>query len=134
MDTKTILVIDDCRELLESVSMILDDAGYNVVLAMEPERAFALCSEIKFDAIICDLYMFENISEPESGSIATGLDVIWRLKEKFPTVPVIAMSGHVKAPLFERMQKMGVSGSLEKPFGRDQLLSVLEKVLKQSQS
>ncbi len=131
---ETVLVIDDSQEVLDTVSMILDDEGYNVVLAMEPERAVALCNEIKFDAIVCDLFMFEDLSEPDSGSITTGLDVIWRLRDTHPNVPIIAMSGHVEARVLERIKKMGVAGALQKPFGREDLIQAVSNAISSSKS
>ena len=134
MDTTTILAIDDSPEVLDTVSLILDEAGYHVVLAMEPDRALALCNEIKFDAVLCDLYLLEDLSIPNKASITTGMDVILRLRDKHPRVPIIAMSGNLAGTSLERLKKLGLSGTLSKPFTPSELLEVIEKAVRVPES
>ena len=48
----TVLVVDDSIEVLETVSLLLESAGYSVVCTCEPARAIKLCHEIDFDAVL----------------------------------------------------------------------------------
>ena len=128
---ETILVIDDCAEVLQAVSMILDDAGYSVISTSEPARAIALCKEVEFDAVLCDLFLQEELLFPNNPSLAAGIHTISELKLQHPALRVIAMSGYVEGKMLERITEMGLVGALRKPFGRDSLLSVVQTCLQQ---
>ena len=127
----TVLVLDDCAEVLDTVSMILDDAGFNVVLASEPDRGVSLCGEVGFDVVICDLCMTDS-ENPQDASPAVGIDAIWTLRERFPKVPIVAMSGAVGSDVLARLQGLGLSGVLEKPFTAEYLLKVVRKAVQDS--
>jgi CheY-like chemotaxis protein len=131
---KTVLVIDDCQELLESVSMILDDAGYNVVAAIEPQRALSLCDEIKFDVILCDLCLASDPSEPYTASLSIGLDAIWKLRDKYPGVPLVAMSGLMDDGHLSSITKLGLAGALGKPFDSETLLTAIRRASEKGKS
>jgi CheY-like chemotaxis protein len=125
---KTVLVVDDCLDVLDAVAVILDDAGYNVVCTLEPQRAVQLCREINFDIVLCDLYM-EGFGEQNAKTQTGGFDLIWNICDEFPKVPIIAMSGIVGEQELQQMKNSGVTGVLRKPFDRDQLLDeVLEAI------
>lgn len=125
---RTILVIDDSQTTLDSLSLVLEDAGYNVVCCREPYRALQLCREIGFDAVICDVYMQAGASDKPSSGLA-GIDIIWSLSEEFPRIPIIAMSGYLEEEQLSRIRKANVAAVLSKPFGRTELLAALETAL-----
>ncbi len=127
---ETILVIDDSAETLESLSLILEDAGYSVVCCREPVRAVQICREINFDLVLCDVYMH---SSSQDASPLGGIDVIWSLSEEFPSLPIIAMSGYLEEEQLQKMQKANLAGAISKPFGRKELLEIVEKALKKGQ-
>lgn len=122
----TVLVIDDSRDALESLSMLLEDAGYEVVCCAEPDRALQLCHEVHFDVILCDVYMQGGA---HVGSSLAGINVMWRLSEQFPSLPLIAMSGFLEEEQLQRIKKSNVAAVLSKPFGRKELLQAMSTAL-----
>ena len=124
---KTVLVVDDCLDVLEVVALILDDAGFNVVCTAEPRRAMTLCEEVGFDVALCDLYI-DDADGKHTTSIG-GMDLIWRLRDRFPSMPVIAMSGVLREENLTNLKRNGIYGILSKPFDRQVLLQEVSSAI-----
>lgn len=124
----TILVVDDSLEVLEAVADLLDLEGFNVVCTGEIGRAAQLCCEIEFDLVICDLYVERQLGQQWCYQ-AAGLDLIWRLKDSYPSLPLIAMSGVIREELLQSLRKNGVKGILRKPFDRNELLGQIGQAI-----
>lgn len=80
----TILVVDDNKELVESIYAQFTYCGFEVIKAIDPRRAFELASSIKPDLIVADIRM------PKLDGIA----LIKKFKEIQPNVRVILMTGY----------------------------------------
>lgn len=124
---KTILVIDDERDVLDIVRSVLRTKGYTVLCAAGGEEGLQTAEREGVDLIVCDLMM------PK----VSGLEVIKRLK-KHPTlcaVPVIVLSAvsadHDKPPDFWA-RGLGVEEFIEKPFDPLDLLGRVEALLRRS--
>ena len=124
----TILVIDDCSESLDTVCLMLQDAGYSVVPCAQAARVESMCREISFDMVICDIYMEGGPAAGGSSNLA-GIQIIFSLHEAFPKIPIIAMSGWLEEEALQKMKKGGVTEVLSKPFTRDGLLSAVRNAL-----
>jgi len=127
-----ILVVDDCEEFREVVSDLLRDSGYTVFLAACPDEGYKHCEAGKMDVILCDLVMpidLESHFEQDEGSAMVGVHAINGFAEKYPDTPIIAMSGQMDDAPLKGMKSFGAAGSLAKPFGRDELVRVVEKAL-----
>ncbi len=131
---KNVLVIDDSEELREVVSDILVDAGYAVTLANSPDEAHKLIKEKDFCVILCDLVMpvdssAESDGMDQDGSAMVGLHAISNFSKTYPQIPVIAISGQLVGEPLQITHKFGAISTLAKPFGRDELLGVIESVV-----
>lgn len=124
----TILVVDDCQEILDLLSMILDDAGHEVVATLEPTRALLLCEEVDFDLVICDVCMRDDL-ESSSASPITGMEVMLRLSDIHPNLPVIVMSGDLEREALHKIARLGFAGILLKPLRQEVVLKVVETAL-----
>lgn len=122
---KTVLVIDDSSLLLQTIALLLKGAGYEVVLVSEPGRALSLCSDVNFDIVLCDICL----SNSNETGFSSGMDLIWQIRDKFPKIPVIAMSGYVGQADLSKMKKLGVVGAIQKPFDADRLIEELGMVV-----
>ena len=74
------------------------------------------------DVVISDIYM------PEMN----GIEFLMRVQEAFPEARVIAMSGGgfiSKDDVLEAASKLGANGVLPKPFGPDEVLDQVARVL-----
>jgi CheY-like chemotaxis protein len=79
----TILVIDDNRDDREFLKIVLEDAGYDVLEASEGRSGVQLYRQQPCDLVITDIFMPEQ----------DGLETILELKQQFPDVRIIAVSG-----------------------------------------
>ena len=87
-----ILIIDDERQIRELLRDILEDAGYDVAEAADGQEAIKIQRGEPADLIITDLIMPEK----------EGIETIRELKQSYPDVRIIAMSGGgVVGPLID---------------------------------
>lgn len=111
-----ILVIDDERDICELVQITLEGLGFEVLLCHSGEEGLQLVRSRgnEIPLILLDLAM------PE----LSGVDVLARVKQEFPDIPVIVMSGYVTDK--SEVAALGATDVLKKPF----LLSDVEERVK----
>ena len=85
MTKKRILVVDDEKDVVEFLTELLEDNGYQVSSAYDGIEAMELIEESKPDLILLDLQMPE-----ETG---TGLYRKLHHKKEYKDIPVIVISG-----------------------------------------
>ena len=115
--TGTILVVDDEGLLLTMAETILSDFGFKVLTANNGAKALAVLAQVDtpVDLVITDLVM------PGMG----GRELIERIRELDPDLPVICTSGYVMP---EDQNKTG-AGYLQKPFTSTELLLKVKAAL-----
>ncbi len=106
---ETILVVDDEPAILDSLSKILEDEGYQVTLAKSGAEAIRTLSTEPHDLVMLDIWM------PEMD----GLDTLKRLREQWPRQQVVMMSGHGSIETAVRSIKLGAYDYIEKPLSLD---------------
>jgi len=116
--TKTILLIEDDREISSTLQGVLDAAGYKVIAAPNGMEGRRLIEERKPDLVITDMMM------PRMG----GFPVLEFLKtmESPPKVIMITANEGGRHKAYAEM--LGVSDYLRKPFAMDVLLEAVERV------
>lgn len=119
----TILLVDDEDLLREGVREILEMSDYSVVEARDGEEALALFAVNNVDLVISDIVM-PNMD---------GVDFVTRLRESFPDVPILTISGgsRVVSARFglDSALLSGANASLTKPFNAKQLLEKVQQLL-----
>ncbi len=115
-----LLVVDDNEEVLNTISQYLTQKGYLVTSVHNGLEALKLCETEKggFDLIVTDLVM-PNIS---------GVAIIAIVKERYPHVPVIAITGwgeHPEALATEAKADV----VLEKPFELDEFNRIIQNLI-----
>ncbi|MDX1541779.1 MAG: response regulator, partial [Geminicoccaceae bacterium] len=119
--TAEILIVDDEREVRDAIALILEDEGYKTRLAADGEAALQA-----IDARLPGLVMLDIWLE---GSRLDGLQVLDRLKQAHPDLPVLVISGHGTIETAVTAIKKGAYDFLEKPFNTDRLLVLVERAL-----
>ncbi len=115
---KTILLVDDECFLVESLTQLLEEAGYHVVSATNGKDGLAQLVKEPPDMVLTDFMM----------PVADGLEMVRgvRALPEFQSLPVVMMSaGQVAA----KARRVGVSAFLGKPFGLDELLPIIERLI-----
>jgi len=113
-----VLAIDDEVELLGSIRKILGRAGYTVTTATSGEEGLlALQRDDTPDLVLTDM-MMPGIS---------GMDVLRAVKRKHPEVPVLLITAYASVETAIEAIKEGAYDYVQKPFGPDELLLVVER-------
>jgi CheY-like chemotaxis protein len=118
---KTVLVIDDARDIRKVAKTSLElVGGFAVIVAESGLRGVALAQQARPDAIILDLMM------PDFD----GQQTLAQLKQvpKTADIPVIMLTAKVQASKLELVGK-GAAGVLVKPFDPMQLPSQVCEIL-----
>jgi DNA-binding NtrC family response regulator len=119
MAAATILVVDDERNILTSVSRALGLEGYDVEVAGSAEIALDKLGKQTFDAILLDVQL----------PGLDGLAMLDELRKLEITIPVIMMSGHATIEVAMDATRRGADDFIEKPIGSDRLLLSLKRSL-----
>jgi len=117
-----ILVIDDVELVLKTTERVLSNAGHAVTCETRGRKAIALLEQTSFDLVITDILM------PDMD----GTEIVLQLRQDFPELPVIAMSGGGRgnaALYLETAREFGAKAILEKPIAADDLLAAVEACL-----
>ena len=117
----TILVVDDNRDTVTLVKIILEGNGYGVQTAYNGLEVFSRLEEQKPDLIILDIMM------PHMD----GLAVLKRLKETAETssIPVIMLTAKVQYEDMIESYKLGADYYIFKPFTSTQLIKGINLIL-----
>jgi len=117
-----ILIIDDEESIRDLLSQMLSRAGYQVINAKNGKEGMKICREQKVDLIITDIIMPEK----------DGIEMILELRNDFPDLKVIAISGGGRLGpdgYLEMAQKLGAHRTFFKPFSRKEILDAVEELL-----
>ena len=117
-----ILVIDDERSIRNTLSDILSLEGHKVDVAEDGEQGFKKASESKNDAVFCDNKM------PKMD----GLEVLAKLHDSFPELPIVMISGHGDIDTAVESIKNGAFDYIQKPLDLNRLLVTLRNALDRS--
>ncbi|MEE2702589.1 MAG: sigma-54 dependent transcriptional regulator [Myxococcota bacterium] len=118
----TILIVDDEESIRTSVAEILSDEGYSYRVAGSGEEALATIADAAPDLVLLDIAM----PGPD------GIEVLERLRDGRPELPVIMMSGHSTIEIAVRATRLGAYDFLEKPLSCDKLLLAISHGLEQA--
>ena len=118
-----ILIVDDEKDIRESLGDILIDEGFNVFLAKNASVAIKYKKKQKIDLILLDIWM------PDTDGIS--LLKSWA-KNKEINCPVLMMSGHGTIDTAIEATKIGATDFLEKPISLQKLLKSISGALKKS--
>lgn len=120
----SVLVVDDAPQICKALSDVLTASGYAVRTAPSGERALQIMDTAEFDLIITDLKM----------SGMSGMDLIARVKERAPHVPVVILSGFGDMDDVIGAMRAGIADYLKKPFSIDEVLEVVRREVKKSRA
>ena len=128
---KTILVVDDDSDILDQVTAILSNAGYEVVSAEGQASAEEALLKMKPDMAIVDLMM----EEKDSGFVLS-----YQIKKLYPGTPVIlltAVTGATGLSFASQSEEARswtkVDRMLDKPIRSEQLKAEVQRLLGESE-
>ena len=118
----TVLIIDDEKEICESVKMILDYEGYQTDYSLLPSEGLTKIDSQSYSTLLLDIQM------PEMN----GFEVLKRVREKHFNLPVIIITAHGSIENAIKATKLGAFDFIEKPIDRDKLLISVRNAVDQN--
>jgi CheY-like chemotaxis protein len=121
MQTRRILIVDDAPEFAHLVKDALAtmQIPLQVTVYLSGEEAWLEALKTRFDLVITDLRL-PGIS---------GTELIRRVRQRFPKIKIIAVSGLAEAGLNERTRAAGVDAFYRKPVEIPLLLTKIDNLL-----
>ena len=122
---KSILVIDDNRDIRENTAEILEMAGYKTMTAENGKKGVETALKEKPDVIVCDIMM------PELDGY--GVLHLLRKNQETQNTPFIFLTAKTERTDFRKGMEMGADDYVTKPFEDIELLNAIEMRLKKAE-
>ena len=117
-----VYIIDDDEAMRDSLSFLLDSAGYRVTLFETATSFLEALTRLEFGCIVSDVRM-PGID---------GIELLKRMKATGNRFPILIMTGHGDVPLAVEAMKLGALDFLEKPFEDERLTAMIEGAIRQA--
>ena len=119
-----VLIVDDEESIRRSLAGLLADEGYETAAACDGEAALEWLRAAEEDpgAVLLDIAMPGR----------DGMAVLEELRDGWPGLPVVMMSGHGTIETAVRATRLGAFDFIEKPLSADKILLTLEHALERS--
>jgi DNA-binding NtrC family response regulator len=118
----TLLVVDDERSLRFSIGEWARDVGYQALEAVDGQEALDRVRENAVDVVLLDLRLRNE----------DGMEVLRRLREEDPALPVVMLTGHGGVEHAVQATKLGAYDFMLKPPDLDHLGVVLKRAMEHS--
>ena len=118
-----ILIVDDDPSVIASVSLLLQQHGFEPRGAAGPKEALAQIADASCRLVLQDM----NFSRATSGE--EGLELLAQIRRRRPRLPVILLTAWGSIDLAVRGMQQGAADFVTKPWGNAQLLQSINTVL-----
>jgi two-component system, NtrC family, response regulator AtoC len=122
MTGTTVLIVDDERTLARAMKAFLAESGYEAEVAADGEAALALLERLRPDVV------FSDVRLPGM----SGIDVLRRIREFDPAIPVIIMTAHGTIEGAVEAVKLGAFDYLKKPVDLEELKLLVDRAREHS--
>ena len=119
-DMNPICIVDDQPYICSTVSSILTDEGYKTMVFQDAERFWNSLNTLEPSLVLLDIWL-PGID---------GLQLLKRLQDRFPELPIIMMSGHAGIETAVSTIKAGACDFMEKPLHLEVLLDKVNSAIK----
>ncbi len=122
MKKKTILVVDDEEDILNFVSMVLNDVDYITYTASNATEALDILNKVKIDLILLDIML--------PGIDGISFSNMLKSDENLRKIPVAFITARLDAQDKIIGLKEGAVDYICKPFTEDQIVKRIEQIFK----
>jgi DNA-binding NtrC family response regulator len=116
-----ILIIDDELAICKNCVKILSNQPCECAYALSGYEALKMMKDREFDVVVTDLKM----------SMLGGMEVLLRVKEKYPDTVVVVMTGYASISSAVEVMKMGAFDYLPKPFTPQEFRAIVVQAIDQ---
>jgi two-component system nitrogen regulation response regulator NtrX len=117
--SQTVLVVDDEEGIRNALQGILEDEGYRVILANDGLDALTQLQLEIPDLVLLDIWM------PR----LDGMEALGRMKELFPDLAIVMISGHGTIETAVKSTKLGAFDFIEKPLSLEKVLVTVHNAI-----
>ncbi|HEY9160845.1 MAG TPA: HD domain-containing phosphohydrolase [Desulfomonilia bacterium] len=117
-NNERILIVDDDPGILDTLTEMLSEQGFEILSARDGKEACALLDSGGLLCVLTDI-MMPNM---------TGIELLKKVKEKDVSLPVIVITGHASIEMAIEAMKQGASDFITKPFKVKQIQYIINKV------
>lgn len=114
-----ILVIDDDRDMCLLLKRFLSKHGFEVEEANTAKKAVEMLDATEYDLVLCD-FRLDNTD---------GKTMLVKIKEKYPHMPVIIITGYSDIKIAVEVMKLGAYDYITKPLFPDEIILTIRKAL-----
>lgn len=118
MDEPNILLIDDEEAFVTTLQERLEMRGFSPRVALDGESGLEMIAQDPPDVVVLDLRM----------PGMSGIEVLRRIRKRWPGLPVIMLSGHGSDQDFESCVNLGAALYHKKPLDIEVLLDSIRTV------
>ena len=118
---KTIVVIDDERNIQATLETILQRHGYTVHLAPTAAQGRKRVADVKPDLVLLDIGLPDG----------DGLDLLRELHTEYPEMPIMILTAHDSLSNAIESIKLGAFHFIAKPYAAEELLSLCTRAFEQ---
>jgi DNA-binding response OmpR family regulator len=120
---KTVLLVDDDNEIIESMRTVLEAKGYRVIIARDGNAGLTVAEHENPDLVILDMMMPKK----------SGFLVLEKLKGRpGGLIPTIMITGNEGSRHRAYAEMLGVRDYIRKPFAMEKLVKSVELILEKA--
>jgi len=137
----SVLIFEDDFTLATEWKDVLTEIGFDVEHSWDVKDALNLCEQIKFDIIICDIFIKDNYGQLKAHA---GINLILRMRRQPDgplswgrDVPILVVTGASIAlgpVVHDNIKNMKTSMFLRKPFTTSQLVEKIQEIISELES
>lgn len=135
MNRKKILVVDDNRVILKTISMKLKASGYETFMAEDGSEALGIVRREHPDLILLDINFPADVAHGGGVSWDGFLIIDWlRRGESGWNTPFIVVTGAESPEIKQRALAAGAVAFFQKPVNNAELLSAIQRTLEKTEA
>ena len=117
---RTILIVDDNKQLFQSLSQNFKSEGFNTLWAQDGLQATTFMTNERLCAVLLDIMIGDE----------NGVSILSELRMIEPTVPIVMITGFATVESAVQSLKLGAMDYVKKPLDFDELLAVIERAIR----
>ena len=118
-DTRSMLLVDDDRELIAALREEVAPLGIDVEIAMNGQDALAIMATRRFDAVLSDLRM----------PLMNGFALLVAMRDRGIETPFVMLTGTYDPETVRQALRLGVLDFIQKPAVDDEIVTVMQRAV-----
>jgi DNA-binding NtrC family response regulator len=115
-----LLIADDQADVIEALRLLLKPEGYEIDTAASPRAVLEAVKARELDLVLMDLNYARDTT-----SGAEGLDLLSRLRDIDPSLPIVVMTAWASLDLAVEVMRRGARDFVAKPWDNSRLLAIV---------